>query len=261
MKFLLTHLLLACTFIMAGVSAQADHHLAGESEVINPLSTQINPCNINPGKTLADYERAVQGYITWSKKHDVEVVLVRQTPLFTHANPSNPGYDLVEFLYSDFETSGKAWNLWMNTDDGKAAAQAWQEAATCHVKMASLYMQYRAPEILTDKDRIVTHNWCSRNENVSADQLFAKHQQIAADYPEGVHNIAWGILYPQVGGADAPGDFAHVNAYPDMAAFMARQKWFAKDMGWRVIADYETAYANCQGDAAFVEQVVHRPGW
>jgi hypothetical protein len=91
--------------------------------------------------------------------------------------------------------------------------------------------------------------------------LFAKHQQIAADYPEGVHNIAWGILYPQVGGADAPGDFAHVNAYPDMAAFMARQKWFAKDMGWRVIADYETAYANCQGDAAFVEQVVHRPGW
>ena len=55
MKFLLTHLLLACTFIMAGVSAQADHHLAGESEVINPLSTQINLCNINPGKTLADY--------------------------------------------------------------------------------------------------------------------------------------------------------------------------------------------------------------
>ena len=92
-------------------------------------------------------------------------------------------------------------------------------------------------------------------------QLTAKHRQIAADYPEGVHNISWGILYPQVGGADAPAAFAHVNVYPDMAAFMARQKWYAKDSGWRVVADYEAAYANCQGDAAFVEQVVHRPGW
>ncbi len=249
----------ACTLFIS-LTLGADQHQNEAPTLTSPMSTQIQLCNLNPGKTLADYDKIIEKYFKWSEKHDVEVVFVRQTPLFSHADANNPGYDFVEYLYSDYETSGNGWDKWLGTPDGQKLAVAWQDTAVCHVKMGSLYMQYRDPAIYTDNDRIVTQNWCTRNAGVSPDQLIAKHQQIAEAYPEGISNIAWGILYPQIGGAHAPGAFAHVNAYPDVAALMARQAWYNNDEGWRAVRDYNVSYASCRGESAFVEQVLHRPG-
>ena len=96
-------------------------------------------------------------------------------------------------------------------------------------------------------------------EGVSWDQLRAKHDQIEASFPEGVENIVWAIMSPNVGAADAPGEFAHINVFPDMNAFMARQKWLSHEEGWKVRDDYTSSYASCNGDSAFIEQVLHRP--
>ena len=53
-------------------------------------------------------------------------------------------------------------------------------------------------------------------------------------------------------------DFAHVNVYPDMQAFMKRHKWLSHDSGWKLRDDYISSYADCRGDEAFVEDVLYR---
>jgi hypothetical protein len=108
-------------------------------------------------------------------------------------------------------------------------------------------------------DRIVTLEWCNKNENVSTDQLIAKHNSIAANFPEGIANIYWGLLLPQLGNGTAPGQFAHMNTYPDVKALMARQNWLGNKGGWRVLQDYYTSYASCSSHNVFSAKVLNRP--
>ena len=237
----------------------ADDHSPAENANL-PLAAQIQLCNLNDGKTMADYDRMANDYFKWSEKNDVAVTFIRHTPLFTSANASNPGYDFIEYLISDHETSGSSWSKWMTTKDGQKLNERWQDIATCYVKMGVLYVRYADQEAnAKDDDRIVTMDWCTRREGISWDQLRAKHDQIEASFPEGVENIVWAIMSPNVGAADAPGEFAHINVFPDMNAFMARQKWLSHEEGWKVRDDYTSSYASCNGDSAFIEQVLHRP--
>ena len=253
-KWLASISILACSTI-----GMADDHSPTEDANL-PFAAQIQLCNLNDGKTMADYDQMANDYFKWSEKNDVEVMFVRHTPLFTSANASNPGYDFIEYLISDHETSGSSWSKWMTTKDGQKLNARWQDIATCYVKMGVLYLRYEDHEAnAQDDDRIVTMDWCTRREGVSWDQIRAKHDQIEASFPEGIENIVWAIISPNVGAADAPGEFAHINVFPDMNAFMARQKWLSHDDGWKVRDDYTSSYAACNGDSAFIEQVLHRP--
>ena len=239
----------------------ADAHEEPATANLNaPQAIQIQLCNLNEGKTIADYNRMANDYFKWSDKNEVAVTFVRHTPLFTHSNASNPGYDFVEYLISTHETSASSWDQWLNSKEGQKLNARWQDIATCYVKMGGVSFRYMNAEAnLNDNNRITTMDWCTKKEGVSWEQLGAKHDQIQASYPEGVENIVWAIMFPQVGAADAPGDFAHVNVFPDMNAFMARQKWLNHDQGWRLRGDYEASYAQCNGDSAFIEEVLHRP--
>ena len=254
----------AATTALALVPVFADHHesAAAEAETAVSFNVQAQLCTLHPGKTMAQYDKMVQGYFNWAKKHDVEVLFVRQTPLFTHANATTElEHEFAEFLISNYETSGDAWDKWLSTEDGQKLNATWQELASCHVKMGALYMQWADQAALdTDDDRIVTWDWCTRKEGVSSDQLKAKHDSIVAAYPEGLANIAWAVFVPQIGGANAPGDFANIVAYPDVKSLMARQKWLNEDEGWRAMRDYYTSYASCSGPSASIEQVLNRPG-
>jgi len=74
------------------LNLQADQHQDGQSiPSAGPISTQIQLCNLNPGRTMNDYDKIIQKYFKWSKKHDVEVVFTRTVPLFSHADASHPG--------------------------------------------------------------------------------------------------------------------------------------------------------------------------
>ncbi len=246
--------------LLLSTQVYADGHLASKGLEQQPINVQVQLCSLLPGKTMAQYDRHNEKYFAWAKKNDVEVTFVRSTPLLTHSNGRNnpASYDFFELLASDYETSGKAWDLWMSTAEGQKLSAEWQSIAKCDVKMASLFRQWANMEALkTDNNRISTWNWCTRKEGVSSEQLTAKHQSLAAEFGEGIGNIGWFTFYPLIGGANTPGEFAHVSVYPDMAGLMEHQRWFSEG-GWKTRQDYHN-YADCQGESASVEEVRNRP--
>ena len=85
----------------------------------------------------------------------------------------------------------------------------------------------------------------------------AKHAAIAKDYPEGVSNIGWFTYLPILGGANAPGTFANIIVFPDMAGLMEHKQWLSEG-GWKVRYDYYN-YVDCAGDYVMIEEVLHRP--
>ena len=72
--------------------------------------------------------------------NDVEVTFVRQSPVFTH----NSLIILINMnlwlLFTDYETSGKAWDKWLGTKSGQKLNSKWQEIATCDVKFMAMYL-------------------------------------------------------------------------------------------------------------------------
>jgi hypothetical protein len=164
----------------------------------------------------------------------------------------------VEFLVSDHATSGKAWDLWLSTPEGQKLNEEWQSIAQCDMKMATLNTQWANVDALnSDDSRFAMWNWCTRKEGVSVDSLIAKHAAIAKDYPDGVSNIGWFTYMPILGGANAPGTFANIIVFPDMAGLMAHKQWLSEG-GWKVRYDYYN-YVDCAGDYVMTEEVLHRP--
>ena len=248
------------TFGSAGVLADDHEMFAGDMDPAEPMSVQAQICNLNDGVSLSDYNKVTEQYKKWAKKNDAEVALFRQFPMMTHNNPSNPyPADFVEFLVTDFENAGTSWDKWMTTKGGQKLAAEWQAVGTCHIKMGALFTQWADVEAInTDNDRIVTWNWCTRRDGVTHDDLNKAHTAFVEENPEGLGNIGWFTLYPNIGGADAAGEFAHIVVYPNMEGLMEHQEWFAKG-GWRGRMDYYQM-ADCTGEAVMTEQVLGRPG-
>ena len=254
--------LLGSIFSVTSALSLADGHevFAGDMDPAEPMSIQANVCSLNDGVSMDDYADFFERYQKWASKNDAEVASVRQFPFATHSNANNPyPADFVEFLITDFENAGTSWDKWMSGKSGQKLNAEWQEMATCHVKFAAMFTQWADVEAInTDNDRVVTWNWCSRKEGVTHDDLNAAHAAFVEENPDGLGNIGWFTLYPNIGGADSAGEFAHVVVYPDMEGLMEHQEWFAKG-GWRGRMDYYQM-ADCTGEALMTEQVLGRPG-
>ena len=246
--------------LLSSLSFADDHAtFTGGMDPQAPMNAQTQLCTLKPGKTMAQYNRLNDKYIAWSKKNEVETTLVRSIPFITHGNPNNRSKtEFVEFLVSDHETSGKAWDLWLSTPEGQKLNEEWQSIAQCDMKMATLNTQWANVDALnSDDSRFAMWNWCARKEGVSVDSLIAKHAAIAKDYPEGVSNIGWFTYLPILGGANAPGTFANIIVFPDMAGLMEHKQWLSEG-GWKVRYDYYN-YVDCAGDYVMIEEVLHRP--
>jgi len=253
---------LAGALALIASHAMADDHamFTGGMDPQAPMNAQTQLCTLKPGKTMAQYNRLNQKYIAWSKKNDVETTYVRSLPFITHGNPNNRSKtEFVEFLVSDHATSGKSWDLWLSTPEGQKLNEEWQSIAQCDVKMATVNTQWANVDALNKDDtRFAMWNWCTRKEGVSVDSLMAKHASIAKDYPEGVGNIGWFTYIPMIGGANAPGTFANITVFPDVASLMEHKQWLAEG-GWKVRYDYYN-YVDCVGDYVMIEEIMHRPG-
>ena len=242
--------------------AHADNHQFNEGADLNaPFNIQVQMCSLLDGVTQKQYDAFLEDYFVWSKKHDVETTFIRQTSLFTHANAYKPNpYDFVEFLTTDHKSAGRGWDKWLTTKDGQKLGQRWSKLAKCDVKMANVEMIWADfDKMSTDNNRVVTWNWCTRKEGVSWDQLHTKHRSAAASTNYDPTSIGWAAFYPHLGGANAPGEFAHVVIYPNVEALMERGARYAQG-GWRALDDYYTSYADCSGESAMLETVMYRPG-
>ena len=253
----LSALLLA---IFASPATLADDHMLNGMNVTKPFNVQANLCKLNPGVSEEDYDAMLGDYLEWAKKNNVEPVLVRQKPVFSHANANNPWpYDFVEFLaMDDYERWGKSWDMWLTSKDGAALNERWQSLAMCNVKQAhGIVLFADADAMQSDDERYVSWNWCT--PKVGWEQLEQKHN----DYVTEIKNdsagmIGWALMYPHTGGADSPGEFAHLAIYPNIESFMKRRKMEANG-GWRALREYYQTYADCGGEQLMTETVMHRP--
>ena len=95
------------------LSVNADGH---SQELPNASNVQVNVCKLNDGVSLEEYNEVTEDYVKWSKKNNVETFYVRHFPLFSHSTIGDPlTYDFLEILGSSHETSGEAWDLWLDS--------------------------------------------------------------------------------------------------------------------------------------------------
>jgi hypothetical protein len=223
---------------------------------------QLNLCNLKSGKTMANYDRVVNGYVEWSKENDVEVFVLRLTPVFVSANPNGVAdFDFIDMQIGPFDVTGSGWNKWLTSAAGQKLNAQWQEVADCRVQMNAAFIVALDQEALSaTDDRVMTFNWCTRNEGVSSDQLTAKHRQFASSWTTDSPIKAWTVMYPSLGSRNTPGGFAHLLSFEDANGLMAWQNATANNDGWRVQQDYETSYANCIGNNVYHAKVINRPG-
>tara|TARA_B100000927_G_scaffold265104_1_gene237640 strand:- start:225 stop:1019 length:795 start_codon:yes stop_codon:yes gene_type:complete len=257
MKKIMTILSLVGVLAFFSDFVYADDHSQDLSNVAN---VQVNVCKLNEGVSIEEYNKVTEDYIKWSKRNNVETFYARHFPLFSHGNTNNPlTYDFLELLGSTHEISGEAWDLWLNTKDGQKLNARWQAAANCYPKMATGVNLYSNEEALEKADeRVVKWNWCSLNDNISAEEIMMEHAEMAKNF-EGndLGIIGWAALIPRLGGANAPGDFAHILVFSDNKSSMKHQKSIAEG-GWRDYRDYEKQYASCRGEELYDVQILNR---
>ena len=225
-------------------------------------SLQMNLCALKPGKTMANYNRVMDDYIEWSKENDVEVFVIRATPMFQSPNPNaGANFEFIDMLIAPYEVSGNSWTKWLTGEDGRKINAQWLETADCRVAVNAAFILAIDQEALSGRDdRVMSFNWCSRNEGVSVDQLLAKHQQLASSWNTDSPVKAWTVMYPSLGSRNTPGEFAHLLSFEDANGLMAWENATVNEGGWRTRLDYETAYASCVGENVYYVEVLNRPG-
>jgi hypothetical protein len=223
---------------------------------------QLNLCTLKPGKSMANYDRVVNGYIEWSRENDAEVFVLRLTPVFVSPNPGGgANVDFIDLQLGPFDVTGNGWTKWLTSESGQKLNAQWQDTADCSVTMSAAFILALDQEALSARDdRVMTFNWCSRNEGVSVDQLLAKHQQLASNWTADSPIKAWTVMYPGLGSRNVPGEFAHLMSFEDVSGLMAWQNARANEGGWRTRQDYQASYAGCIGENVYYAEVINRPG-
>ena len=213
-------------------------------------------CTFNEGFGFSDLDVLDKKLHTYFDANSTEMFRSRLLPLF---NAQEPQFDYVVFEADTYLVFGNDWNGYLSTSEGKALEASMVEVSTCRSMVSSLYPMYRKESVLTDVERIVTVNWCTRNLGVSRDALNQRHREYRDDM-EASDAIFWGIGYPSLGVRNGtfPGEFYHLMVYPDMMALASREHRMANEEGWRSRADYKDNFASCSGEIVLSETVIRR---
>jgi hypothetical protein len=167
-------------------------------------------------------------------------------------------YDYIAFDFMDWEELGNEWDLYLDSKTGSEIGSDYDKVEDCDALVAAVYPLLRRAEISSDDSRVVTVEWCTRKDGVSADQLSAEHRAIATENADNELVGWWGVGYPLAGVRDGvfPGDFYHLVNYADMKTFAAAKNAIANEEGWRARADYYTSYADCTGEHVMIGETV-----
>lgn len=248
--------------LLATSMAFADNHGGSYAgmDLAQGNAVQMQMCSLQPRKTMADRDRVMNAYLKWAQDNEVEVFVLRLTPLYGGPDPSgNVQFEWIELLASPYATTGTAWDKWLTTDEGRRINAQWLETSECRVSVNPVFNMFLDREALSGNTRVMTFNWCTRQEGVSWDQLLARHDTMLAGRPDDSPVGSWTIMYPGLGVRNPIGEFAHLVSYPDVSSLMAYQNTLVNEEGWRQREDYYTSYADCIGENVYRGEVLNRP--
>lgn len=248
--------------LLASSLALADAHEQYSGIALNQGNAlQMNLCSLKPGKSMANYNRMFNDYVSWSKENDVEVFAMRATPIYGGATADGPQFEFIDMLISPFGVSGNGWTKWLTSEDGQKLNQQWNDTANCRVAINTAFIQALDQETLSARDdRVMSISWCTRRDGVTWDQMAAQHDRMSSNYTTESPIKAWTIMFPGLGIRNPPGEFAHLVTFADASGLMARQNNLANNEGWRQQAGYQTSYASCTGANVYYAEVLNRPG-
>lgn len=232
----------------------------GKLDLSKGNALQMQLCSLKPGKSMKAYEDMFDDYLTWAVENDQEPWAFRLKPVFKSSGQA-ASFEWIEIMASPFEKWGIGWDKWLGTKDGSRLNEQWQELANCQVAVHQVFNLYIDRERLSDDSRVITMNWCTRNEGVTFQQLSAQHRRAAASMNmDNSQVVAWNIVYPGLGARNTPGQFLHMMSYANHRDLMLSRDTFANGGGWQRRAAYEASYATCTGSNVYQAEVLHVPG-
>lgn len=240
--------LITLALLLNWAPLQADHHAAPTQAVA--MESAI--CQLNPGKSMDDFNDALETFKTWAKNNDYNTLMTVNTPLYIGGGTD---IDILMLEFTNYENMGAGWDKIGQT--GAEMLTAVDAAASCRRALAHYFPFHAADGIAEDDDRVLVVNWCTRHEGVSWDDLNAVHRSWEFDDMTGYA----GMIIPALGirDGDYPGEFGHLRVYKDAAALLAVQNQIANEGGWRPREDYFDNYADCAGSNAYLQSVVTSP--
>tara|TARA_B100001029_G_scaffold122346_1_gene101755 strand:- start:3 stop:794 length:792 start_codon:yes stop_codon:yes gene_type:complete len=253
----ITSFLIFASFLLAGLPAQSDDHQNSEIKGMSNgtiEAAQLTLCTLNSGKTLKDAEKLIPSILGLHKEINLNSFFGLMTPLFVSRQST------IDFIFADFapfDGLSSAWDQFLVSQSGAKLQASIDKVATCNRSLHRYYHQFT--RYSDDDRRVLSINWCTKKDEVSMENLMAKHRSFAE--PPNKHILHWGIAAPAWGvrTGDIQGDFAHFVGYPDMKAALADQSDIAIKGGWKERRDYFSSYANCSGENLWKFDIANIP--
>lgn len=242
--------------LQASSSAFADDHSEGNwiVDIGEGVAHMAHICTLKSDATMNDISKIDKKLHKFMDDENIRGFRQILLPLMA----VGATYDYIAFDFMDWEELGNEWDLYLGSKTGSAIASEYDKVEDCDALVSAVFPLLRRPEISSDDSRIVTVEWCTRKDGVSADQLNAEHRAIAAENADNELVGWWGVGYPMAGVRDGvfPGDFYHLVNYTDMKTFAAAKNAIANEEGWRARADYYASYADCTGEHVMIGETV-----
>ena len=250
--------ILIITWLMVSIPLRADNHQSSDVKAMSDgtvEAAQLSVCKLKPGKTLDDVNEILPSIKDVHEEIGLNAFFGLMTPLFV--SPATT----IDFILADFapfDQLSVAWDRFLASESGAKLQTSVDEIANCNRSMHRYYHQYT--KYSDDKSRVLSMNWCSKKEDVTAENLMAKHRSLAESPNQPF--LHWGIAVPAWGlrRGDTQGNFAHFIGYADMNAAIAAQSDIATKGGWKGRREYLDSFADCSGENLWKFDIENIPG-
>jgi len=95
--------LITLALLLNWAPLQADHHAAPTQAVA--MESAI--CQLNPGKSMDDFNGALETFKTWAKNNDYNTLMTVNTPLYIGGGTD---IDILMLEFTNYENMGAGWD-------------------------------------------------------------------------------------------------------------------------------------------------------
>ena len=224
------------------------------------VGLQYEVCQLREGKTLADANALTEQAGREFERLGMDLGIIMLNPMFDHGDANNLSADYVIMVFGSIPAFGSGWDLWGQSKNAQKVMSLRAEIGDCHFKFNHAVMKHADVAAMErSTDRLYEINWCTAKPGITPQQMKAKHDTWLNSNKSNFSSIAWSIIFPRLGQANAPGQYAHMFVYNSAAALMANQEWLANGGGWAGVQDYYNSYADCSGPSVWTGNIAYRP--